>query len=102
MQDYAVLYFGTVAFKIGRLVAIAALCIHCFACAFYRVKIESASSPDDVEQFYVSRGVAITVHPHVELLVIWALSNKSFVLSGPSKSVCEQIDLLFEITNALL
>ena len=61
LQDYVILYFGTVVFKIGRLVAIAILSIHCFACAFYRVKIESAASPEDVDGFYLSRGVEPTV-----------------------------------------
>ena len=70
-----ILYFGTVVFKIGRLIAIAILSIHCFACAFYRVKIESAASPDDVEAFYVSRGVDPTVSKHISCCfkIVWRL-----------------------------
>jgi hypothetical protein len=60
-QDYMVLYFGSAIFKITRLLAIAMLCVHCFACAFFRVKKESALSQDDVELFYTSRGVDPTV-----------------------------------------
>ena len=33
-------------------------CVHFFACAFFRVKEESAASPDDVTTFYSSRGVS--------------------------------------------
>jgi len=35
--------------------------IHFFACAFYRVKKESALSPDDVDAFYQSKNVDETV-----------------------------------------
>ena len=32
-------------------------CVHLYTCAFYRVKVESAASPDDVATFYSSRGI---------------------------------------------
>jgi hypothetical protein len=52
-----VLYFGSSLFKIGRLFLIAMMCVHFFACVFYRVKMESAASPDDVTAFYASKAV---------------------------------------------
>jgi hypothetical protein len=61
LQDYIVLYFGSSVFKVTRLLAVAMLCVHCFACAFFKVKQQSAASPDDVDQFYLSRGVQPTV-----------------------------------------
>ena len=60
------LYFGSAVFKITRLLAVAMLCVHCFACAFFRVKKESAASPDDVEQFYLSKGVDPSVSDFAE------------------------------------
>jgi hypothetical protein len=57
LEDYAVLYFGSAMFKIGRLLLIAMMCVHVFACVFYRVKKESAASPDDVTAFFASRAV---------------------------------------------
>ena len=57
IEDYAVLYFGSAMFKICRLLLIAMSSVHIFACAFHRVKKESAASPDDVAAFYASKGV---------------------------------------------
>ena len=61
LQDYIVFHFGSAVFKIFRLLAVAMLCVHGFACAFYRVKRESASRPEDVDAFYESRGATTTV-----------------------------------------
>ena len=61
LQDYVVFHFGSAVFKIFRLLAVAMLCVHCFACAFYRVKKSSAYSPADVDSFYESRGTNTTV-----------------------------------------
>jgi hypothetical protein len=58
LQDYTVLYFGSAVFKIARLLAIALLCVHCFACAFFKVKQQSAD-PQEVALFYLSRGVDV-------------------------------------------
>ena len=60
-QDYVVLYFGSAMYKIARLLVIAMISIHLFACAFYRVKKESAENPEDVDAFYESRNVNPTV-----------------------------------------
>ena len=57
IEDYAVLYFGSAMFKICRLLLIAMSSVHFFACIFFRVKKESAASPDDVAAFYSSKGV---------------------------------------------
>ena len=54
-------HFGSAAFKIFRLLAVAMLCVHGFACAFYRVKKESATDPADVDAFFESRGTSTTV-----------------------------------------
>jgi hypothetical protein len=61
LQDYVVLYFGSSMYKIARLLVIAMISVYLFACAFYRVKKESADSPEDVESFYESRNVLSTV-----------------------------------------
>jgi hypothetical protein len=61
IQDYVVLYFGSSIYKIARLLAVAMISVHLFACAFYRVKRESAVSPEDVDSFYESRNVRSTV-----------------------------------------
>jgi hypothetical protein len=52
-----VLYFGSSMFKIARLLFVALLSVHFFASAFYRVKNEFANSQEDVDAFYLSRGV---------------------------------------------
>ena len=57
IEDYVVLYFGSSVFKIARLLSVAMMSVHFFACVYYRVKEESAASPEDVELFYTSRGV---------------------------------------------
>jgi hypothetical protein len=80
LQDYIVLYFGSAVFKISRLLAVAILCVHCFACAFYLVKRESAESLDDVDSFYESRGVSSTVRPGGTAflcLISWPVEQKS-------------------------
>ncbi len=45
-------------FKISRLTFVALSCVHLFACMFYWVKMESASSTADVTEFYTARNVA--------------------------------------------
>ena len=54
LEDYAVVFFGSVCFKMLRLFIIAAFSVHFFACAFYRVKAFSNDTDDDVA-FYVSK-----------------------------------------------
>ncbi len=56
IEDYSVLYFGPAIFKVARLLVIAMLCVHLFACIFYRVKKES-SPPEEVAAFYSSKYV---------------------------------------------
>ena len=57
MEDYGVLCFGPAVFKVARLFFSAFLGVHLFACAFFRVKRDSAASQDDVNNFYLSRNV---------------------------------------------
>ncbi len=61
LQDYVVLNFGSSVYKIARLLVIAMLSVHLFACAFYRVKKDCANSQEDVDLFYQSRNVNPTV-----------------------------------------
>ncbi len=63
IEDYAVLYFGSAIFKIARLLFIAMLCVHFFACIYYRVKRDTTPNPDDVEAFYQSKYVEQDVRP---------------------------------------
>jgi hypothetical protein len=56
IEDYAVLSFGSSIFKIGRLLFIALLSVHLFACAFFRVKRET-SSQEEIDNFYLLRNV---------------------------------------------
>jgi hypothetical protein len=80
IEDYAVLYFGSAMFKIGRLLLIAMMCVHLFACVFFRVKKESAASPEDVALFFSSRGVDPNVRKPVRrFLTIVQASQEKFV-----------------------
>ncbi len=51
------LYLGSAIFKIARLLFIAMLCVHFFACIYYRVKRDTTPNPDDVDAFYQSKYV---------------------------------------------
>ncbi len=61
IEGYAVLYFGSATFKIVRLLFIAVLSVHLFACLFYRIKKDGADSQADVDNFYNSRHISPTV-----------------------------------------
>ncbi len=52
------IYLGSAVFKIARLLFIALFSVHLFACLFFRVKILSAATPEDVAAFYSSKNVA--------------------------------------------
>ena len=56
LEDYAVIYLGPFLFKITRLLIIALMAVHLFACIFLRIK-RDFSSPEDVEAFYQARNV---------------------------------------------
>jgi hypothetical protein len=60
-----VISFGSAIFKIIRLLFIAMLSVHLFACAFFRVKKESAVSQEDVENFYLARNTQSTVRAYM-------------------------------------
>jgi len=55
IEDYIVLSIGIALYKVARLLFVAMMCVHVFACLFYRVKKESAVQPEDVDAFYLSR-----------------------------------------------
>ncbi len=57
MEDYTVVYLGAALFKILRLLLIGAFSVHVFACIFFRVKVATAVSAEDVVLFYSSRNV---------------------------------------------
>ena len=70
IEDYGVIYLGSPVFKIARLLFVAMFTVHLFACIFFRVKVSSASEPEDVTMFYSSKNVAEDVsrlNRHVEL-----------------------------------
>jgi hypothetical protein len=58
VEDFGVIYLGSASFKIARLLFVAMFSVHLFACIFFRVKVVSADSPDDVALFYTSKNVA--------------------------------------------
>ncbi len=58
VEDYGVIYLGSASFKIARLLFTAMFSVHLFACIFFRVKIASASDPEDVLLFYSTKNVA--------------------------------------------
>jgi hypothetical protein len=61
LEGYVVLYFGSATFKVVRLLFIAVLCVHLFACLFYRVKKDGAESQEDIDHFYYSHSINPTV-----------------------------------------
>ncbi len=61
VEDYGVIYLGSPVFKIARLLFVAMFSVHLFACMFFRVKVSSASTPEDVETFYTSKNVPYNV-----------------------------------------
>jgi hypothetical protein len=58
VEDYGVIYLGSPVFKIARLLFVAMFSVHLFACIFFRVKVSSALTPEDVTAFYTSKNVA--------------------------------------------
>jgi hypothetical protein len=52
MGDYMVLVLGHPLFAVLRLMLLAIMCVHIFACIFYRVKKDGAASEEDVIAFY--------------------------------------------------
>ena len=54
VEDYAVVFFGSAAFKMLRIFVVAAFSVHLFACIFYRVK-DNNQDRDSVAVFYESR-----------------------------------------------
>jgi hypothetical protein len=71
VEDYVVITFGSAIFKIIRLLFIAMLSVHFFACAFYRVKKESAVNQEDVENFYLARNTQSTVRAYLTAQILW-------------------------------
>ncbi len=57
IEDYAVVYLGSILFKITRLVIVAMFTVHFGACIFFRVKMNSADSAEDVSSFYAENHI---------------------------------------------
>ena len=101
-EDYVVLYFGPALFKIGRLLLIATICVHFFACLFFRVKEDSAASHAEVSAFYSSRGVDEQVSParcssfrtRIMGALLVRIAHISQIALGPFPA----LDLLFRLT----
>jgi hypothetical protein len=68
VEDYGVIYLGSAIFKIARLLLIAMFSVHIFACVFFRVKIVSAATPEDVDAFYTSKNVPSDVSRNKETI----------------------------------
>jgi hypothetical protein len=84
LEGYAVLYFGPATFKIARLLFTAVLCIHIFACLFYRVKKDGAEKPEDVEHFYHSRNADPTARTRLihNLLITFLMHPTTSTLAS--------------------
>ena len=74
LEDYTVLLLGAAAYKIGRLLFVAMLSVHLFACAFHRIKHETASEAD-AEAFYRSKNVDPLVIRFTRIIFIFAISR---------------------------
>ncbi len=68
MQDYVLIRCGSVFFKIFRLLAIALLLVHIFACIYWKAKT-SSSTFEDVEEFLVARDIAPDVSEDFSLII---------------------------------
>lgn len=84
MEDYGVIYLGSAIFKIARLLFIAMFSVHLFACVFFRVKVASASTPEDVTEFYTSKNVDSNVsknliHTRCSTFLHWISKFESYV-----------------------
>ena len=97
-EDYVVLYFGPALFKIGRLLLIATICVHFFACLFFRVKEDSAASHAEVSAFYSSRGVDEQVSPIFSNSNHGALLGRIAHISQIALGPVPALDLLFRPT----
>jgi hypothetical protein len=58
VEDIGVIYLGSAVFKIARLLFVATVSVHLFACIFFRVKVISSATQEDVTAFYTSKNVA--------------------------------------------
>ncbi len=89
-----VISFGSAIFKIIRLLFIAMLSVHIFACAFYRVKKESAASQEEVDNFYLVRNTQSTVTSSSWVLYWCPWINNSPLdshLAESSNGICEPL-----------
>lgn len=70
---------------------IGASSVHFFACIFFRVKILSAQSEDDVVTFYTSRNVSenvsVAIVSHSIRHLLWA--GLIFFVTEPGRAVCK-------------
>ena len=92
VEDFGVIYLGSASFKIARLLFVAMFSVHLFACIFFRVKIVSATSPEDVSSFYTSRNVAEDVSNLFNVLQFFVLRHYQvwFVLNLMAQNLGQQ------------
>jgi hypothetical protein len=82
VEDYGVIYLGSAVFKIARLLFVAMVSVHLFACIFFRVKVVSAAAEEDVAAFYTSKNVSEDVSISCQwmkrllvlILISWSLA----------------------------
>mmetsp|Transcript_30422 Transcript_30422/g.80896 ORF Transcript_30422/g.80896 Transcript_30422/m.80896 type:complete len:577 (-) Transcript_30422:1098-2828(-) len=56
IHDYVVIYVGAMAFKIARLLVVASMLVHLYACIFWRLKLDYSSEQDRAD-FLDAKGV---------------------------------------------
>jgi hypothetical protein len=93
VEDYGVIYLGSAVFKIARLLFVAMVSVHLFACIFFRVKIMSAASEADVSAFYTSKNVSEDVSILQNICNFWDVLIACFsawmCCAGSYAAICE-------------
>ncbi len=79
LEDIGVVYLGSAIFKITRLTFMALFCVHLFACIYFRVKESSASSVDDVVEFYASKNIQEDVSTHRTSQFRYVIDSTKFI-----------------------
>jgi hypothetical protein len=112
VEDYGVIYLGSAVFKIARLLFIAMFSVHLFACIFFRVKVASALTPDDVSAFYTSKNVpddvslSFRIILFISRLLVYVFLVDAFAICfpviGPSTTICEGQGKIYRLITLVL
>ncbi len=91
VEDYGVIYLGSAVFKIARLLSVAMVSVHLFACIFFRVKVISAAAEEDVAAFYTSKNIAEDVSVFGKKFLVFAILTPWFhiLCAGSWKTICQ-------------